>query len=129
VWDRRKVTEELPMRHQNHSTSFVLVALLFQLVPEESFGQQIASDPLPYWNDGPAKRAIVEFVRVTTDKSSPKYFAPEERIAVFDQDGTLWVEHPMYSQLMYCLDRVLVLAAAKPEFKGIGCRAAPCALL
>src|SRR6516225_2905549 len=64
------------------------------------------SDPLPSWNDGPAKQAIVNFVQTTTDKSSTKFVPPEERIATFDQDGTLWVEHPMYTQVVYCLDRV-----------------------
>ncbi len=76
-----------------------------------------AFDPLPSWNDGPAKRAIIDFVRVTTDKSSPKFVPPEERIATFDQDGTLWVEHPMYTQVVYCLERVKVLAEKKPELK------------
>ena len=64
------------------------------------------TDPLPSWNDGPAKQAIVEFVKATTTQASPKFVPPAERIATFDQDGTLWVEHPMYSQVMYCLDRV-----------------------
>ena len=68
------------------------------------YGQTAA--PLPSWNDGPAKLAIVEFVRATTDKGSPKFVPPEQRIATFDQDGTLWVEHPMYTQVMYCLDQV-----------------------
>ena len=62
-----------------------------------------AIDALPSWNDGAAKTAIVDFVKATTDKSSPDFVKPEERIATFDQDGTLWVEHPMYSQVMYCL--------------------------
>src|SRR5262245_37020938 len=64
------------------------------------------TDPLPSWNDGPAKKAIVEFIQATTDKASPKFVVPEERIATFDQDGTLWVEQPMYTQVIYCLDRV-----------------------
>ena len=72
-------------------------------------------DPLPSWNDGPAKKAIIEFVKATTDKSSPKYVPPEARIATFDQDGTLWVEHPMYSQVMFVLERVPALVKAKPE--------------
>ena len=60
-----------------------------------AFGSQAItqSDPLPSWNDGPAKNAIVEFVRTTTDEASPKFVPPEARIATFDQDGTLWVEH------------------------------------
>jgi hypothetical protein len=76
-------------------------------------------DPLPSWNDGPAKTAIREFVRVTTDKSGKGYVQPEDRIATFDQDGTLWVEHPLYGQLMYCFDRVPDLVKAKPELKEV----------
>jgi phosphoglycolate phosphatase-like HAD superfamily hydrolase len=77
------------------------------------------TDPLPSWNEGSAKQAILEFVRVTTDQSSPRYVSPEQRIATFDQDGTLWVEHPIYTQLKYCLDRVPVVVAAKPELKDV----------
>lgn len=72
------------------------------------------TDPLPSWNDGAAKKAIVEFVQATTTRGSPKFVPPEERIATFDQDGTLWVEHPMYSQVMYILDRVPAVVKAKP---------------
>jgi phosphoglycolate phosphatase-like HAD superfamily hydrolase len=80
---------------------------------------QAPSDVLPSWNDGATKQAILDFVRATTDRSSPSFVSPEERIAVFDQDGTLWVEHPMYSQVVYCLDRVPALAAKKPELRNI----------
>jgi phosphoglycolate phosphatase-like HAD superfamily hydrolase len=73
------------------------------------------TDPLPSWNDGPAKQAIVEFVQATTNQTGPKFVPPEARIATFDQDGTLWVEHPMYSQVMYCLERVAAVVKAKPE--------------
>ena len=73
------------------------------------------TDPLPSWNDGPAKKAIVEFVQVTTTPGSTKFVPPAERIATFDQDGTLWVEHPMYSQVMYILESVPALVKAKPE--------------
>ena len=72
-------------------------------------------DPLPSWNDGPARQAILRFVQETTDPSSSKFVPPEERIATFDQDGTLWVEHPVYTQVVYCFDRVPALAKAKPE--------------
>jgi phosphoglycolate phosphatase-like HAD superfamily hydrolase len=78
-----------------------------------------AQDPLPSWNDGPAKQAIVDFVHATTDKGSPKFVPPAERIATFDQDGTLWVEHPMYSQVMYCFHRVGALVKEKPELKEV----------
>ena len=65
-------------------------------------GQVLAQgDPLPSWNDGAAKKAIVDFVQSTTTQGSPKFVPPAERIATFDQDGTLWVEQPMYSQVMY----------------------------
>lgn len=74
-----------------------------------------AADPLTSWNDGPAKRAIVDFVRTTTDTAHPNYVPPAERIATFDQDGTLWVEQPIYTQIVYCLDRVPAVVKAKPE--------------
>ncbi len=76
-----------------------------------------ADDPLPSWNDGPAKQAIVAFVQATTTQGGVQFVPPEQRIATFDQDGTLWVEQPMYTQVIYCLDRVGVLAEEKPELK------------
>src|SRR5208282_5320187 len=72
------------------------------------------TDPLPSWNDGLAKGAILKFVRVTTDSASPDFVPPERRIVTFDQDGTLWVEHPMYTQVVYCLDRVPAVVKEKP---------------
>jgi phosphoserine phosphatase len=80
---------------------------------------QDATTQLASWNDGPAKRAIIEFVRATTDRSSPKFVSPEERIATFDQDGTLWVEHPMYTFIIYCFERVPMLVKAKPGLKDV----------
>jgi phosphoglycolate phosphatase-like HAD superfamily hydrolase len=76
-----------------------------------------AADPLSSWNDGPAKHAILSFVKEVTDKFSLKYVPPEDRIATFDQDGTLWVEHPLYTQAMFALDRVRELAPKHPEWK------------
>ena len=76
-----------------------------------------APDPLPSWNEGAAKAAIIAFVKETTEKGSPKFVPEEERIVTFDQDGTLWVEHPMYTQVMYCLERVPAVVAAKPELR------------
>jgi len=70
--------------------------------------------PLSSWNDGPAKQGILDFVRATTGASSKDFVPPEERIATFDQDGTLWVEHPIYTQVVYCLDRVPVVVKEKP---------------
>lgn len=76
---------------------------------------QAQTDPLPSWNDGPAKQAILTFVKETTTQGSSKFVPPAERIATFDQDGTLWVEHPMYTQVMYVLESVPALVKAKPE--------------
>jgi haloacid dehalogenase-like hydrolase len=80
---------------------------------------QTAGGLLPSWNEGPAKQAILDFVHSTVGRSSPSYVAPEDRIAVFDQDGTLWVEHPMYTQVVYCLDRVPAVVAKKPELRNV----------
>src|SRR5215471_13896910 len=76
-----------------------------------------AQDPLSSWNDRKAKQAILEFVTATTTQGGPQFVPPEARIATFDQDGTLWVEHPIYSQVMYCLERVPDLVKAKPELR------------
>jgi haloacid dehalogenase-like hydrolase len=78
---------------------------------------QPSTDALASWNDGPAKRAILDFVRATTDKAGPNYVPPEDRIATFDQDGTLWVEHPLYAQAFFALDRVHEMAPQHPEWR------------
>jgi phosphoserine phosphatase len=75
------------------------------------------TDPLPSWNDGPAKQAIVAFVTDVTRKGSPDFVPPAERIATFDNDGTLWIEQPIYVQFAYALDRVKALAPQHPEWK------------
>ena len=87
------------------------------LLPGTAAMAQDTGSQLASWNDGPAKQAIIDFVRATTDASSSKFVPPQERIATFDQDGTLWVEHPMYTQVIYCLDRVPAVVAQKPQFK------------
>jgi len=76
-----------------------------------------AQDPLPSWNDGQAKKSITEFVDKVTKEGSPDFVPPEERIATFDNDGTLWCEQPMYFQLLFALDRVKALAPQHPEWK------------
>lgn len=76
-----------------------------------------ASDPLPAWNDGGTKRAIVDFVERVTKEGSPEFVPPAERIATFDNDGTLWAEQPMYFQLFFAVDRVKALAPKHPEWK------------
>jgi haloacid dehalogenase-like hydrolase len=76
-----------------------------------------AADPLPSWNEGTAKQSIVDFVGKVTKPGSSDFVPAEERIATFDNDGTLWCEQPMYFQLLFALDRVKVLAAQHPEWK------------
>ncbi len=82
-------------------------------------GQASAQTPdaLPSWNDGAAKKSIVEFVGRVTNEGGPDFVAPAERIATFDNDGTLWSEQPMYFQLAFALDRVKALAPRHPEWK------------
>ncbi|CAN5274495.1 hypothetical protein BH10PSE6_BH10PSE6_19470 [soil metagenome] len=71
------------------------------------------TDPLPSWNEGAAKAAIVDFVRTVTAEGTPGFVRAEARIATFDQDGTLLVEHPTYIQLMFCLDRLPLLTGTR----------------
>lgn len=76
-----------------------------------------ARDPLPSWNEGTTKSAVMEFVARVSDENSPDYVPVTERIATFDNDGTLWTEHPMYTQLAFAIDRVKALAPQHPEWK------------
>jgi phosphoglycolate phosphatase-like HAD superfamily hydrolase len=101
------------------SSLVALPALSTTLRSSPVQAQTTLTAPLASWNEGPAKQAILDFVRATTDQRSSKFVSPEERIACFDQDGTLWVEHPLYTQIVYCLDRVSTLATQKPELKSI----------
>ena len=101
------------MRHRLRSAARC-VAILAALL-----GASLASaaDPLASWNDGAAKKSIVEFVASATRAGGPGYIAPTERIAVFDNDGTLWAEQPIYFQLAFAFDRVRALAAQNPLWK------------
>ena len=76
-----------------------------------------AADALPLWRDGQAKQAIVRFIEEVTKMGGTAFIPPDERIAVFDNDGTLWVEQPMYVQLAFALDRIKALAPAHPEWR------------
>jgi len=87
--------------------------------PSNSGRQQAQGDPLPSWNDGVSKRAIVEFVAAVTQQGGPGFVPPAERIVVSDNDGTLWPEQPMVFQMAFALDRVKVLAPAHPEWRGV----------
>ena len=75
------------------------------------------NDPLPSWNEGDAKQAITRFVKDVTTRGGSKFVPPAERVAVFDNDGTLWAEQPMYVQLQFVLDRVKALAPMHPQWK------------
>jgi phosphoglycolate phosphatase-like HAD superfamily hydrolase len=77
------------------------------------------TDPLPSWNNGPAKQAIITFVKETTTQGSAKFVDPVARIATFDQDGTTWVEQPLYSQVMFAFHQVGVMAAQDPKLKDV----------
>ena len=93
-------------------TSFLLLTLMILFTGCES-----VQDPLPSWNEGPTKESIVNFVKKTTTPGSKDFVEEQERIAVFDNDGTLWAEQPMYFQLAFALDRLQELAPLHPEWK------------
>src|SRR5262245_13291649 len=76
-----------------------------------------AGQSLPSWNEGAAKARVVSFVQAVSDKKSKDYVPPAQRIAVFDNDGTLWGEQPMYFQFLFAIDRVKALAPQRPEWK------------
>jgi hypothetical protein len=76
-----------------------------------------STDPLPSWKEGKTKQSILDFVAEVTRKDSPRFVPVAERIATFDNDGTLWAEQPMYFQLAFALDRIKALAPQHPEWK------------
>ena len=94
---------------------FLAVLVLISATTGGALGQ--AADPLPSWNEGNAKQAILSFVDAVTREDSPDFVPSAERIATFDNDGTLWVEQPMYVQLAFAIDRVKALAPLHPEWK------------
>jgi phosphoglycolate phosphatase-like HAD superfamily hydrolase len=102
------------MRHHRNWRADLALVFLLAWVPVAAVQ---AADPLPSWNQGPSKEALVGFVAKVTKKGGPDYVPPSERIAVFDNDGTLWSEQPMYVQLAFALDRVRQLAPEHPEWK------------
>ncbi|HKE92999.1 MAG TPA: HAD family hydrolase [Povalibacter sp.] len=99
----------------HHSGRFFASLLCFWVICQAAHAA--APDPLPSWNDGPSKQAIVKFVTETTRQGSPQYIDPAERIAVFDNDGTLWSEQPAYFQALFALDRVKAMAPQHPEWQ------------
>jgi len=101
------------LRRLARHKALILVALVLVLLRAGAAFAQV--DPLPSWNEGPTKAAIEAFVKATTDPANPKFVPPAARIATFDQDGTLWVEHPIYTEVMFTLDEVPTVVKAKPE--------------
>ncbi len=97
------------LRPQWHALLFLILALAPAV--------HAAADPLPSWRDGPAKAAITSFVQKVTDANSPDYIPAAERIATFDNDGTLWAEQPLYFQALFAFDRVRELAPDNPGWK------------
>ena len=94
-----------------------LRVLLFIVLVAFSYPALAQSDPLPSWNDEAAKTSITDFVARVTAQGGPDFVPPDQRIAVFDNDGTLWIEQPMYVQLAFILDRVRALAPQNPAWK------------
>ncbi len=92
-----------------------LIGLLLAALPGAAAAQQ-GGDPLPSWRDGASKRAILDFLEATTREGGPDFVAPAERVAVFDNDGTLWVEQPVYAELVFAFDRIRALAPQHPEW-------------
>ena len=109
------------MKPSRINRRFVLSALsalpALHVLPWRASAQTQATDPLPSWNGGRAKQSILDFVGAVTREGSADFVQPSERVATFDNDGTLWVEQPMYTQLAFALDRVVALAPEHPEWK------------
>jgi phosphoserine phosphatase len=103
------------MRLKLYAVFFCAVATMVFSVNPIASAQ--ADDPLPSWNDGPAKESILQFVKETTTAGGSRFVPQAERIVVFDNDGTLWAEQPLYVQLVFVLDRVKKLAPKHPEWK------------
>jgi len=94
------------------------IAFVFAMLAGQAGNFALAQDdPLPSWNDGAAKQSIVDFVTRVTKDGGPDYVAPPERIATFDNDGTLWVEQPLYTQFVFAIDRVKAMSNQHPEWK------------
>jgi hypothetical protein len=98
-------------------SALAVMSVLPKMVSTAGAQPVAAGDPLPSWNDGAAKQSIVNFVTASTRDGSPDFVPLAQRIAVFDNDGTLWSEHPMYVQMTFGLDRVKALAPMHPEWK------------
>jgi phosphoglycolate phosphatase-like HAD superfamily hydrolase len=99
------------------NTAFAVCAFAALAACQPATDAAAGVDPLPSWNDGAAKSAIIDFVNRVTDENSPGFVPVPQRIATFDNDGTLWAEQPAYFQLLFALDRVRAMAPDHPEWK------------
>lgn len=100
----------------SHLTRRQLSALPLFLMSAANATSQQNSDPLPSWREGPSKRAILDFVRDTTTTGTASYVDPADRLAVFDNDGTLWPEQPIYAEVAFAMERLRSLAHDRPEW-------------
>jgi phosphoglycolate phosphatase-like HAD superfamily hydrolase len=125
---RRDFTKELKMNPSHKSfemsrratlSALTVLTTLPLLLPITAAAQTTTNDPLPSWNDTASKKAIVTFVERVTKQGSSEFVPEAERIATFDNDGTLWAEQPMYFQLLFALHRVKVLAPQHPEWQAL----------
>jgi phosphoserine phosphatase len=97
----------------------ILLAILclYACTPSREQQETIQTDPLPSWNEGNTKQAIIDYVMDITNEESENFIPVSDRIATFDNDGNLWSEQPMYFQLLFAMDRIKVLAPEHPEWK------------
>jgi hypothetical protein len=118
-WDKEKIKEDNMNRlSSKRLTVYYYHCILWLLFLTFAAGSNARSiDPLPSWNNGPTKSAIVQFVKDVTKKGGADFVPPAERIATFDNDGTFWCEQPMYVQEVFALDRVKGLAPDHPELQ------------
>ncbi len=113
----RGLARRLHRRTVTRFLAALLTAALLAVVVGWAGASAQPADPLPSWNPGPARDSLLSFVHQTTDPASPRYVPPEERIAGFDQDGTLWVEQPVYPQVRYILERVPGVVPSRAELE------------
>ncbi len=100
--------------HLKQATRFALTIIFLVFACSQGLTQ---TDPLPSWNEGAAKKSIIDFVARTTTEGTPDFVPLDQRIATFDNDGTLWSEQPVYFQIMFALDRIKALAPQHPDWK------------
>lgn len=96
---------------------FLWAVAIHETSTAQSAYSEPVEDPLPSWNEGPVKQSIIAFVKQVTDSASADFVSATDRVACFDNDGTLWAEQPMYFQLFFVMDRVRAMAPQHPEWK------------